>query len=221
MVRNLIFIICLTVCSCQLTNGQIVEHAKSDSSNIDLADSDLSLLLDRAYAMKPGRYNPEVLIECSNRLVLLEKDSVIASIKSAFKRGESDSEGYGLFLLLQLVFELPADKAYPEMHFGKPDIKPSLSSLKANRYPLLFVNNIPFLVVQSTFMTGPGDSVDEYLAFYREFGQVTTSLIDFNPDLTEDDLLELVKITWSNVYPDTPFNTVQAEIEQQIGFLYQ
>jgi hypothetical protein len=219
--RNLIFIFYLTVCSSQSANAQVIEPKKSDSSNVDVADTNLSLLLDSVYAMKPGRYNPEVLIDCANRLVSLEKDSVIVAIKSAFERGNSDSEGYGLFLLLQLVFELPADKAYPEMHFGKPDIKPSLSALRANRYPLLLVNNIPFLVVQNTFMTGPGDSVDEHLSFYRKFGKVTAYRFDLDITLTKDQLLELVAITWNNVYPNTLFSSVQAEMEQQIGVLYQ
>ena len=76
-------------------------------------------------------------------------------------------------------------------------------------------------MVQSTFMTGVGESIDKHLSFYREFGQVRTTPIRFNTDLSQKELLELVKVAWAKVYPKNAFKNVRAEMEQQIRLLYE
>ena len=218
---KLIFTIGLFMSIYQPTIGQTAGRVSHDSTFVSLDTTYLSLRLDSVCALKPGRYDPSLLIRSTNQLLSLEKDSLITVVHSAFERGNSDAGGYGLFLLLRMVFELPAGMTYPEMHFGKPDIDPSDSMSEANRFPLLIVSSIPFLVVQSTFMTGVGDSIDTHLAFYREFGQIRTTSIIFDANVSEEELLKLVKVAWENVYPTTSFKTVQAEMEQQIQLIYE
>jgi hypothetical protein len=221
MHHKLIFTIGLFISICQPITGQTLGSVSHGSTLVSLDTANVSLRLDSVFALKPGRYNPSLLIRCTNDLLPLGKDSSIAAIKSAFERGNSDAEGYGLFLLLRIVFELPPAMDDPEMHFGKTDINPSESKSQVNRFPLLIVNSIPFLVVQRTFMTGVGESLDKHLSFYREFGQFRTTPLHFDTDLSKVELFELVKAEWRNVYPTIEFSTIQAEMEQQIRYLYE
>jgi hypothetical protein len=70
-------------------------------------------------------------------------------------------------------------------------------------------------------MTGVGESIDTHLSFYREFGQLRTTPLHFDTDLSKVELFELVKAEWRNVYPTIEFSTIQAEMEQQIRYLYE
>jgi hypothetical protein len=218
--RTFIFTIGLFIGYWQQARGQTAGDIRLDSSVVSDTD-DLSLQLDSVCAMKPSHYDPSIMVRCTNRLLVLRKDSLLVVVQSAFERNSGNAEGYGLFLALRMVFNLTSNMTYPEMHFGKPDIERSRSKSVANRYPILLVNDIPFLVVQRTFMTGVGESIDKHLSFYKKFGQLRTVPILFKTDLPKKELLERVKTTWANVYPDTVFSRIQAEIEQQIQLLYE
>ena len=140
--RTLIFAIGLFFSIFQPTIGQTFGSVSDDSTLVSLNTAELSRQLDSVFTLKPGRYDPSLLIRCTNQLLSLEKDSLIRVVESAYDRGQSDAEGFGLFLLLRMVFEIPPAMAYPEMHFGKPDIDLPISTLESKHYPLLLVNSV-------------------------------------------------------------------------------
>lgn len=138
-------------------------------------DVDTSSTLEAVYNFRPGAFNPITILKVSNELSSFSKEQIIDTIRTTYSSSQGISSGYGLFLLLQLTFDIPDSLEYPELIWGIPDVTKPDSAAHKNRFPLLMVEGFPILIPGGYILNGLPDNLERHLQFYTEYGIVRTS----------------------------------------------
>ena len=198
--------------ACALNDLNESDHVKNTS--MDNIETQLNALCE----MTPESYDAHLVVMVVNQLLAKGKEETLEMISQAYHRRDAgNSDGYGLFVALRLVFEIPTGEKHPEIRFGKPDIESPTSG--AERFPILLVDDIPLQVIRGYFMTGLPQHLDEHLSFYHEHGTLRTTVINNTISGSEEEFYNQFETTWSTSTLTAPSEELKKIIQEQISSL--
>jgi hypothetical protein len=132
-------------------------------------------LIDEAPAVSGYHYNPRTVIRIVNRLQPLGKEKALAAIDEYLRVTGylSDAPEGGLFLVLRVLFDVPADPGYmPRMGIGAPSPAEPGDRNLIPRFPIALVDDVPLLVVGGYFLAGAAQPVRDHVKYFRDNGRL-------------------------------------------------
>ncbi|HEY8667144.1 MAG TPA: hypothetical protein VIL86_10780 [Tepidisphaeraceae bacterium] len=119
-----------------------------------------------------NHFNPQDLIAAVNALQPLGKDNALAAIEEYLRVSPPDPAAcQNILLVLRTLFDIPKDSGYlPALKIGsitpaEPDNPKDLP-----RFPIVIVDDIPFLLAFSVTFGGKAEPVEKQLAYFRTSG---------------------------------------------------
>lgn len=192
MNNKLIFInIVVAVCLSNILLSQVEANNPDTSSKLKVVSN-----------FRPGQFNPTTILEVSNELSSLSKEQIIDTVKTTYSSYQGMSSGYGLFLLLQLVFEIPDSLEYPDLIWGIPNISKPDSSTIQDRFPLLMVEGFPILLPGGYTLNGLPDNLESHIEFYAKYGMVRSNNYDLDCKCDLPQLTTSMRIVWKKYFND-------------------
>ena len=117
------------------------------------------------------RFDPGPLIAAVNELLPLGKHGALAAIENHLAAADrSKDPQHGLFLVLRLLFQVPASGFHPPMFIGIPKAVEPSDPKSLPYFPLLVVDDIPLLLITTFVLGGAAQPVEAHLRYYRETG---------------------------------------------------
>jgi hypothetical protein len=125
-------------------------------------------------AAQPERYNPLPFIRIVNSLQPLGKDTALACISEYLRVASSwDHSRTSLFLILRLLFEVPADTGFmPPMEVGMPSVANPADPKRVPLFPLVLVDDIPLDLVTGYMLAGMAEPVEEHVKYFQANGKL-------------------------------------------------
>jgi hypothetical protein len=171
-------------------------------------------LLDKLSTMQFGDYNPSYLIEAVNALQPLGKEKALEYIDSYIESLDQGECPYGLFWLLRVMFDVAEEQGFPQVRLGKPTIPPPADSGKLPRFPIVIVQDIPFLVIKGYFLGGLPEQIETHVAYFRVHGILRQQPLipPVSMDGIENALLQQWKDAYGNDYTTEVLETIKPQI---------
>lgn len=114
------------------------------------------------------RYNPLVLINLVNALQKLGKEKALAAIDEYMRvRWSVDNRPENIIVVVLALMEPPSDGGALPMLPATRDLRRTIST-----YPVVFQNDVPFLLRPHTFYSGTALPVEPTLEWFRRNGQI-------------------------------------------------
>jgi hypothetical protein len=140
-----------------------------------LNESDLRFLLqliDDVPSPWHAGSDPRRLIRAVNALQPLGKDRALAAMVEYLRVSDDNSiSSEGEFLILRSLFDLPpGTERFPDMHIG--DISGPGIPAPTPRFPLLIVDDVPFLMAYGGGLGGTPERVEKDLPYFRDHCQI-------------------------------------------------
>jgi len=161
-------------------------------------------VIDRAPRISGWEYNPLRVIEVVNALQPLGKEKALEAIDEYLRVAShfhSDAASDGLFLVLRVLFEVPADPGYmPRMCLGMPAGDPEPDDRKLlPRYPLHIEGDIPLLLINGYLLGGVPEPVRDHVAYFRRKG--TLRARPLSPSADPLGALERSRVAMALIHP--------------------
>jgi hypothetical protein len=137
---------------------------------------ELLRLIDRAPELQGHRFDPLPIIQIVDALQPLGKEMALAAIREYLRvASEHHSDAReGLFVVLRVLFEIPADTGYmPRVGLGAPwPPEPKADPKAAPRFPVVLVEDVPVLLVSGYELSGVEQPVEEHVDYFNKHGQL-------------------------------------------------
>ena len=167
-------LICKAIAICGALLGTMKFDPSSDKVN-DLSEpvQKVSSLLQQVAAN--GRdHNPRCLLEAAN-IVLSQKEAQAMEILTLITNVDDATDirrSTAVKLLLQLIFEIDQRQTVVQMDFGEPMPSRPQSSNYISLFPLLIVDDIPFVVTRGYTVIGEPLRSRAYFDYYVKHGKL-------------------------------------------------
>jgi hypothetical protein len=133
-------------------------------------------LIDKVPSYNSGyTYDPLALIRAVNALRPLGKDKALAVLTEYLRIASiyNDSGSEGVFLVLRVLFDVPADPGYmPHMYVGAPIPEEPTDPKRLPHFPLLLLDDVPLLLVTGYMLAGRPQAAEDHIAYFREKGHL-------------------------------------------------
>lgn len=131
-------------------------------------------IIDRAPAISGWSYDPLPVIEVVNALQPLGKEKALAAIEEYLRvasRFHSDAAEGGLFLVLRVLFDVPAGPGHmPPMILGAPSPAAPGDPKRIPRFPVALVDDVPILLINGYLLAGVPEPVENHVKYFRDQG---------------------------------------------------
>ncbi len=211
--RVLPLVIFITITLLSMQCGETSNTPPSEIANIR-EKSMVSSLLTQAAEMPLENYNPGAVIRAVNALHPLGKASALAQIESYLASRDTTTDSSGLFWVLRVLFEVPANTDFPPVRIGTPSIPPPAEPEKLPRFPIVLVRDVPFLAVHGYSLAGLPQPVEEHVAYFREHGILREKPL--SPPDSMESMEEVFLKIWKAAYGDSYGTEVLPLIRSQI-----
>jgi hypothetical protein len=126
-----------------------------------------------------GSYDQGVVIRAVNALEPLGKERALGVIQESMRTDRRPrDEREGLFLLLRVLFEVPADPGYaPVMELGRFEPGPPKDPKLTPRFPIVIQDGIPFLLTEGRLGFGIAQEPEAHFVYYRQKGVLRKDLL--------------------------------------------
>ncbi len=117
--------------------------------------------------------NPLLLIRAVNALQKLGKEKAIAALTEYLRVSSSFDDGgrEGTFLVLRALFDVPDKPGFlPTMQVGAPSPPGPPDPHAVPRYPVIIVDDIPFVLVRGYELGGQPEPPESHLEWFRANG---------------------------------------------------
>jgi len=162
-------------------------------------------------------FNPMFITDVADKFILLGKDEALSEINKFANASEMSSDNFGLFLLLRIMFDVPTFSKYPEISIGKFDHDKPVGEDEANLFPILYSNEIPFLIVTGYFTGGFPQPIGDHIDFYKEFGILKEKAHHLQIEKSESTVFNEFNQKWCKIYKtDKMPNNLESSIKEQI-----
>jgi hypothetical protein len=162
-------------------------------------------------------YRPGDFISAVNQLIPLKKQEALNAIQACFDKLAPNHETVGLFWLLRTLFDLPPGLLFPPVSLGDPDVSPPLDAHKLPRFPIVLLQDVPFLVVSNYILGGLPEQVDSHIDFFNVHGVIRSKALRHPTDLM--DLQVEFERTWLSADGPGQLDRVMARVKLQIASL--
>jgi hypothetical protein len=159
-------------------------------------------------------YDPFRVVAAVSALQGLPADEVFQALTDAAGDRSDGACSYGLFWVLRVLFDLPAEVGYPPVRIGQPSIPPPDDADLIPRFPIAIVLDVPLLVVDGYVLGGLPEPVEGHISFFRNHGAIRQHPLapSMEPSEIEKDLLAL----WRRAYGDRYLNQVTKTVRTQL-----
>jgi len=157
-------------------------------------------LLERVSMMSVEEYNPRHVIKVVNALQPLGKEKALEVMESYLKTHAKATDTHGLFWVLRVLFDVPAQQGFPPVNIGTPDIPPPAVPGKLPRFPILILRDIPLLLVRGYVLFGFPEPADVHISYFRIHGTPRENRLEPPASLNgfDEEFLSL----WQDAYGD-------------------
>lgn len=169
--------------------------------------------LDRAARMGFEDYNPDRMIQAVNALHPLGKERAVQAIR-AYLKDKANDQLYGMYWLLRVLFEVSGGQSFPPVRLGQPDIPPPQNASALPRFPIVMVEDIPFLVVRGYALGGFPEPIESHVTYFEKHGQLRPSRL--SPPDTLDSIQSRFLDQWRAAYGEA-YPQVLTLIQEQIS----
>jgi hypothetical protein len=161
-------------------------------------ETPMSTTLTQAAKLTVEDYDPMRVVQAVNALQPLGKEAALEQIASYVRRHPDPAESQGLFWVLRVLFDVPAGQAFPPVRLGQPSVPPPADPATMPRFPILLVQDIPFLVVTGYDLAGMPEPVDAHVAHFRSHGVLRSKPLSPSSTGVADELAR----QWRAAYGD-------------------
>ena len=175
--------------------------------------------LDLAASSDLTSYNPQRTIGAVNALIPLGKDGALAALSNYYREADLDADPrHGLFWILRVLFEIPADPGYhPPVHLGVPSPPEPQDLKKLPRFPIVLIDDIPILTVTSYLLGGLPETVESHLEHFQLSGVIRTTLLRPTIDIGDHNSVARFLATYRTRYEDA-YET--KPLKSQVEFIH-
>lgn len=172
----------------------------------------MTLLLQRAAHASIEGYNPSHTLEAVNYLIPFGKERALGAIDS-FLQNHATTDNYGLFWVLRVLFDIPSNH-FPPVLIGRPYPPPPQDAAKLPRFPIVLVEDIPFLVVRGYDLAGLPEPLTSHVEYLRKTGVIRSQILV--PPATSYGLAQELLQLWKAAYGEAYTGEILEIIERQI-----
>lgn len=117
------------------------------------------------------RYDPGAVIAAVNSLLPLGKEGALAAVEQHLASADRSADPqHGLFLVLRVLFDVPAAGHHPPLSIGIPESAEPADLDFLPHFPLVVVDDIPLLLITTFLIGGSAEPVEAKVKYYRENG---------------------------------------------------
>lgn len=177
----------------------------------------LEQLLSVAASGDFAHYNPQHIIDAVNALLPLGKDGALAAIESYLAKQNLETDPQeGLFLVLRVLFKVPANPGYhPPMRLGgsSPPPPPALESLP--HFPLVLIDDRPLMLVSGFVLGGDAEPITVHIHHFRATGVLREKALA--PSQSPGSVLDQFQAIYKRAYGTPPSQHEIALIKAQLS----
>ena len=162
-------------------------------------------------------YNPSYVIKAVNALQPLGKEKALERLHAYLESYCKGKDTDGLFWVLRVLFEVPAEQGFPPVILGTPNIPPPAVPGKFPRFPIVMLRDIPFLVVSGYILFGLPEPVEDHVAYFRSHGTLREQVL--HPPASTEGIAEEFLQRWNAAYEDAYASQALKRIKTQIAKL--
>lgn len=163
-------------------------------------------------------FNPGVLVAVVNTLLALGKYGALDAVERRLAEADRIADPqHGLFLILRLLFEVPADPGFhPPMHIGIPNVAAPRDAKTLPHFPLIVVDDIPLLLITTFIMGGSPELVEAHLKHFHDNGTLRTAPLTPKTFLSPAKIIGHLIPLYRNAYGIEPAPAQIKMLEQQL-----
>ena len=176
----------------------------------------LERILSAAASGDFTHYSPQPITDAVNALLPLGKEGALAAIESylATRDPQTDTAA-GLFLVLRVLFEVPADPGYhPLLRLGATSPPPPAAPESLPHFPLVLIDDRPLLMISGFALGGDTEPVTAHIQHFRSTGTLRKKVLA--PSQSPDSVLSQFQATYQRAYGKPPSQHEIAWIEAQL-----
>jgi hypothetical protein len=166
--------------------------------------------LELAAGMSFQDYRPGLVVGAVNELQPLGKDPALARIQRQARGGRAT----GLFWVLRVLFDPPADQPCPPVQLGRPTTPPPEDPAALPRFPIVVARDAPFLVIQDYALGGKAEPVQAHIAWFREHGLLREAPLEPPPD--GDGVRDEFAAVWRAACGEAHLDAVMSLVDRQL-----
>jgi hypothetical protein len=191
-----------------------VDQTSEPGSNGVKEQDMVTTLLDQAATMSIEEYNPARIVHAVNALQPLGKDMALERIASCLSSHDKATDAQGLFWVLRALFDVPAGQVFPPVRIGQPSIPPPADPGKLPRFPIMMVQDIPFLVVSGYDLGGMPEPVDAHVTYFRDHGVLRDKLLSLPGSVAglEQEILRQWRVAYGDTYAEEALRAMRPQI---------
>jgi hypothetical protein len=179
----------------------------------------IETVLQRAASSDFAQYDPSHVIDAVNALQPLGKDKALDAVTSYLGKADVTHDPQnGLFLVLRVLFDVPAQPGYqPPMLLGSSIPPPPSDRHALPLFPIALVDDVPLLVVTGYALGGVSEPVSAHVEQYRKHGQLRASPL--HPSKPTSDVLDKYLALYKTAYGSAPPAPQLQHIKAQLARL--
>lgn len=177
----------------------------------------LDQILGAAASGDFAHYRPQRVIDAVNVLLPLGKDGALAAIDSYLAKQNLERDPQqGLFLVLRVLFEVPADPGYhPRLLLGGSSPPPPPDPKSLPQFPLVLIDDRPLLMVSGFVLGGLAESIIVHIHHFRKTGTLRGKALA--PSQSPASVLHQFQETYKRAYGASPSQHEIAFIKDQLN----
>ena len=158
--------------------------------------------LARAADMQFEDYDPAHVVDAVNELQPLGKEAALERVEEFLSARGPQQPSYGLFWVLRVLFDVPAEQGFPPVRIGQPSVSPPSKSGPLPRFPIVIADDVPLLAVRGYSLAGLAEGVDAHVAYFREHGTLRSAPLSPSPEGAANEFLRQWKAAYGESYPE-------------------
>jgi hypothetical protein len=177
---------------------------------------DLHDTLQWAASSDWAHYRPQPVIDAVNLLLPLGANGALDGIDTYLTTKDLKLDPQeGLFLVLRVLFEVPAEPGYhPPLALGGTSPPPPPDPRALPLFPLMLVEDVPILMVSGFTLAGDAPPVSLHVRHFREHGTIRSRPL--NPSKSTSAVLDGFRTAFLHAYGRSPSKDEEARVSAQL-----
>lgn len=193
--------------------GDDVFSLQTDTEEMKGRESMIALL-DQAATMRFDDYDPSYVIQAVNALQPLGKEAALEEVALFVSNESPESDNYGLFWILRVLFEVPAEQGFPPVLLGLPSVAPPADPTRLPRFPIVLIEDVPLLVISGYDLGGFPQPVQEHIDYFQTYGTIRPAPL--SPSQDANAIRDAFTQAWAAAYGEQYPSEVMTLIDKQL-----
>lgn len=159
-------------------------------------------------------YDPGVVIAAVNELQA-RGAAALSTVDDFLAGWQGPAPAMGLFWVLRVLMDMPGEQPFPAVAIGTPTVDPPADPVRLPRFPIVVVDDVPFLTVRGYMLGGLAQPVEDHVLYYRLWGTVRSKPLA--PPSCFDGLEERFRSRWDDAYDGSGPPEGPAVVSEQLA----